>query len=260
MTHEHLDPRTREALFEYLLRLGDDCLVLGHRLSQWCGHGPILEEDVAMTNIALDKIGQAEALLSMAGELEGKGRSADDLAYFRDETEFRNLQLVERPNGHFGDTMVRQFLFDAYAHPLFTRLAGSAFAPLAGLAAKCVKEVAYHLRHASAWIVRLGDGTRESHDRVQSALDHLWEFTGELFFKNQVDEHLIALDMVPDPTDLTAVWQETVAATLATATLRPPPVPPFMAEGARLGRHSEHLGHMLAEMQILARSHPGARW
>ena len=250
----------RPALFEYLLRLGDDLLILGQRLGEWCGHGPVLEEDIALTNISLDCFGQAEALLRTAGLVEGEGRSEDDLAYFRDETEFRNLQLVERPNGHFGDTIARQFLFDAFALEHYRLLVESSFQPLADIAAKIVKEKDYHLRHSRQWLIRLGDGTQESHSRMQASIENLWEFTGELFFMDENDQILLAAQMVPDLKKLKPIWLETVKSTLAEATLAQPQDPAHFATGSRLGSHSEHLGHLLAEMQILARSHPGASW
>ncbi len=254
-----LDNKTQEALFEYLLRLGDDLLVLGHRLSEWCGHGPILEEDLALANISLDLIGQAEAILSLAGKVEGKGRSEDDLAYFRDEYEFRNLQLVEQPRGDFAQTIARQFLFDAMAWHFYDLLKSSSYEPLAAIASKVHKETTYHLRHSRAWIHRLGDGTTESHDRLQRAIDEYWTYTGELFFTNEVDELLLEKGMIPDLKQILPKWRELVSAELQKGTLTMPE-DGFMASGSRLGRHSEHLGHMLAEMQILARSHPGATW
>ena len=245
--------------FEYLLRLGDDRLVLGHRLSEWCGHGPILEEDIALSNIALDLVGQASALLKLAGEVEGAGRDEDALAYFRDEVQFRNAQLVELPKGDFGFTIVRQFLFDAYSVHVWDALRHCTSVPLAGIAAKALKEDKYHLRHSSEWVVKLGDGTGESHDRVQRALDALWRFTGELFAGDAVDEAMRVQGMVVDLTETRAKWMAMVAGIVARATLTVPPDGP-MVRGGRRGRHSEHLGHMLAEMQIVARSHPGAKW
>jgi ring-1,2-phenylacetyl-CoA epoxidase subunit PaaC len=229
---------TRSALVEYLQRHGDDRLVLGHRLSEWCGHAPILEEDIALANIALDFVGQANLLLGLAGRIEGQGRDADALAYFREAVQFRNLQLAELPKGDFGFTIVRQFLFDAYDVPFLEALQRSAHADLAGIAAKAHKEARYHLRHSAEWMIKLGDGTEESHARVQSALDELWRFTGELF----------------EPT-----WRERVDAVVRQATLELPASAPAML-GGRRGRHTEHLGHLLAEMQIVARSFPGATW
>jgi len=246
--------------FEYLLRLADDLLILGQRLSEWCGHAPILEEDIALSNIALDFVGQAESLLTLAGEVEGAGRSADDLAYFRDEWEFRNLALVEQPNGDFAQTLVRQFFFDAYAYLLYSELSKSKHETLAGIAAKAVKEATYHLRHSRMWMLRMGDGTQESHQRAQTAIDRLWTFTGELFFRNDVDRNLEEAGIVPNLDNLEAAWRDIVVPTLTEATLTPPQDDVFMARGARLGRHTEHLGHLLSEMQILARSHPGASW
>ena len=258
MSHQ-TDP-SPNLFFEYLLRLADDLLILGQRLSEWCGHAPILEEDIALSNIALDFIGQAESLLTLAGNAEGAGRSADDLAYFRDEWEFRNAAMVEQPNGDFAQTLVRQFLFDAYAYLLYSELSKSNDQTLAGIAAKAVKEATYHLRHSRLWVLRMGDGTQESHDRAQMALDRLWTFTGELFFRDHVDTFLVENGTIPNLENLEADWREIVIPTLQEATLVPPEDGVFMAKGARQGRHTEHLGHLLSEMQILARSHPGASW
>jgi len=254
-----LDKKTQTALFEYLLRLGDDHLVLGHRLSEWCGHAPILEEDLALANISLDLIGQAEALLQLAGEVEGENRSEDDLAYFRDEYEFRNLHMVEQPRGDFAQTIARQFLFDAMAWHLYDQLQTSTYQPLAAIATKVFKETTYHLRHSRAWIHRLGDGTAESHERLQNAINEYWTFTGELFFTNEVDQILMEQGIAPDLKQIQDKWRTMTTAELEKGTLVVPE-DGYMASGARLGRHSEHLGHMLAEMQILARSHPGATW
>jgi len=250
----------REPLFVYLLRLGDDALVQGQRLSEWCGHGPILEEDIALTNIALDCVGQAESMLRLAGEVEGKGRSEDDLAYHRDEYEYHNALLLEQPNGDFGDTIVRQFLFTAFTWHFYGELTESSFQPLAALAAKSHKEITYHLRHAREWVIRLGDGTEESHQRISAALARLWPFTGELFFTDDVDRTLILEGMAPDPEMLRGKYRHLVETTLTEATLSMPEDPPYWPDGGRIGRHTEHLGHMLATMQILARSHPEAKW
>ncbi|OYV72094.1 MAG: phenylacetate-CoA oxygenase subunit PaaI [Gemmatimonadetes bacterium 21-71-4] len=255
-------PRTTAVanpLFEYVVRVADDRLVLGHRLSEWCGHGPILEEDIALSNIALDLIGQASAMLALAGQVEGKGRDGDALAYFRDEHDFRNALLVEQPNGDFGATIVRQFLFDAHSVLYLDALARSGHAPLAALAAKSLKEDRYHLRHSSEWMLRLGDGTAESHTRVQRALDELWRFTGELFECDAIDTAVAAQGIVVDHESIRARWHDIVADVVKRATLALPGDAP-MATGGRRGRHSEHLGHLLAEMQIVARSHPGASW
>ena len=257
--HRPLEAATRAALVEYLTRHGDDRLVLGHRLSEWCGHAPILEEDIAIANIALDFIGQANLLLGLAGQLEAQGRDADALAYFREATAFRNLQLVELPKGDFGFTIVRQFLFDAYDVPFLEALQRSAHAELAGIAAKAYKEARYHLRHSAEWVVKLGDGTDESRRRVQSALDELWRFTGELFQPDDVDRTLTDAGIAPDLAPLASRWRERVEAVLRQATLTMPESTPTML-GGRRGWHTEHLGHALAEMQIVARSFPGAKW
>lgn len=246
-------------LLESLLRHADDRLVLGHRLSEWCGHGPILEEDIALSNLALDLIGQASALLKLAGELEGKGRDEDALAYFRDETAFRNALLVEQPNGDFAFTIVRQFLFDAYSVLSWDAARASTNERFAGIAAKALKEDKYHLRHSSDWMLRLGDGTAESHARAQRALDELWRFTGELFEGDAVDAAARAGGVFADPAALRPRWRSMVEDVIARATLTMPADGPS-ATGGRKGRHTEHLGHLLSEMQIVARSHPGAKW
>jgi ring-1,2-phenylacetyl-CoA epoxidase subunit PaaC len=246
-------------LFEFLLRLGDDRLVLGHRMSEWCGHGPILEEDIAMANVALDLIGQGSALLKLAGEAEGAGRDEDALAYFRNETGFRNAQIVELPPGDFAFTIVRQFLFDAYSVLQWDALQRCAYAPLAGVAAKAIKEDAYHLRHSGDWVLRLGDGTDESHARAQAALNELWRFTGELFESDEIDQSVHGNGIVVDQAAIQSLWEQTVREVIGRATLTLPPAGPS-ASGGRRGRHTESLGHMLAEMQIVARSHPGAKW
>ncbi len=252
-------PVVANPLFEYVLRLGDDRLILGHRLSEWCGHGPILEEDIAMSNMALDLIGHATSLLALAGDIEGQGRDEDALAYFRDGVAFRNALIVELPNGDFGFTMMRQFLFDAYSVLLWDALSHAGDARVAALAAKSLKETKYHVRHSSEWVVRLGDGTAESHDRVQRALDDLWRYTGELFDHDGIDAAVAAHGITVDHAALQSRWRTMVADVLHRATLTQPADGP-MRRGGRVGRHTEHLGHLLSEMQIVARSHPGARW
>lgn len=252
-------PRLGAPLVEYLLRLGDDRLILGHRLSEWCGHGPILEEDIALSNFALDLIGQAASILRLAGEVEGAGRDEDALAYFRDGVQYRNCLLVEQPRGDFGDTIVRQFLFDAYSVLLWEALLGAPDAGLAAIAAKAIKEDRYHLRHSSEWVVRLGDGTEESHARVQGSLDRLWRYTGELFEADAIDQALAGEGIVVDHRALKARWDQLVDEVLGRATLTRPADGP-MQRGGRVGRHTEHLGHLLATMQSVARAHPGARW
>lgn len=245
-------------LFEYLLRLGDDRLVLGHRLSAWCGHGPILEEDIALANVSLDLIGQAANFLRLAGKVEGQGRDEDALAYFRDAIDYRNVSLVELPNGDYGRTIARQFLFDVWSVLLLEQLEQAAHPELAGIAAKARKEARYHVRHSGEWIIRFGDGTEESHRRVQTALDELWPYTGELFGVDDVDRRLADAG-VPLPDTLEPAWREIVSDVIRRATLTIP-ADGYMHSGGRQGRHTEHLGHMLDEMQILARSHPGAKW
>ncbi len=245
-------------LFEYLLRLGDDRLVLGHRLSEWCGHGPVLEEDIALANVALDLIGQATNFLRLAGRIEGKGRDEDALAYFRDAIDYRNVKLVELPNGDYGRTIVRQFLFDAWSVLLLEGLQRAANSELAGIAAKAHKEARYHVRHSGEWVLRLGDGTEESHRRAQTALDELWPYTGELLAADEIDR-AVAATIAPAPAPLEPAWRELVSDVVRRATLTLP-ANGFMHSGGRHGKHTEHLGHLLDEMQILARSHPGAKW
>lgn len=248
-----------QALFEYCLRLGDNSLVLGHRLSEWCGHGPILEEDIAMINIALDLIGQSRMMLQYAAEVEGKGRTEDDLAYLRDVMHFRNFMLTEQPNGDFAVTMVRQLLATAYNYHLYNELLKSKDATVAAFAEKSLKEVTYHLRHCSEWIVRLGDGTAESRERTQTALDELWMFTGEMFDMDEVDNLLNKEGIAADLAKVKASWTQTIDEVLERATLEKPKSS-FMMSGSRAGKHTEHLGYLLAEMQFLPRAYPGAQW
>ena len=242
------------APFELPLRWGDTALVLGHRLSEWCGHAPALEEDIALANVALDLTGHAERWLALAGAIEGAGRDADSLAFGRDAIDFRNLLLVERPNGDFAHTIVRQALFDAWHVELLAALAGSRDARIGAIAAKAVKEARYHRRHSGEWLVRLGDGTAESHARAAAALAALWPYTGELF----ADDH-VAAGIAPLPSSLRPAWTAGVERLLAEATL-PRPADGWMQGGGAVGRHSEDLGHLLATMQFLPRAYPGARW
>jgi ring-1,2-phenylacetyl-CoA epoxidase subunit PaaC len=243
----------------FLLRLADDRLILGHRLSEWCGHGPILEEDIAMANIALDLIGQANLLLDLAGREEGKGRSADALAYFREAVEFRNALIMELPRGDFAFTVMRQFVVSVHSAMLLEHLQRSTHAELAGIAAKAFKEARYHARHSADWVLKLGDGTDESHRRSQDALDELWRYTGELFDVPDDERPLIDAGIVVDVSTLRDAWREQVGMIIGAATLEVP-ADVFMQRGGRTGRHTEHLGHLLAEMQIVARSFPGAEW
>ena len=245
---------------EFLLRQGDNALVLGHRVSEWCGMGPALEEDIALANVALDLIGQARMWLGLAGEREGAGRSADALAYHRDPYDFRNLLLVEQPNGDFGRTMMRQYLFDAFHARWLAALAGSSDPRIAEIAAKAAKEAAYHLDRSRGTVVALGDGTEESHRRMQAALDLLWPYAGEIFATDAVDTALAETGAAPRPADLKASWESELRDTMAEAKLALPEGT-FAHSGGRTGkRHSEHLGHMLAVMQSLPRAHPDATW
>jgi ring-1,2-phenylacetyl-CoA epoxidase subunit PaaC len=250
---------TDTPLVQYALRLADNALVLGHRLSEWCGHAPMLEEDVALANIALDLIGQSRLLYAYAGEAEGRGRDEDKLAYLRDAPEFRNVLLVEQPNGDFAVTIARQFLYAAFMHPFWRALATSGDATLAAVAAKAEKEAAYHLRHSAEWLIRLGDGTAESHARAQDAIDDLWMYTGELFETDAIERALIEAGIAVDPEALRADWNRTVDEVLSEATLTRPP-DGWMQSGGRTGRHSEHLGYILADLQFLQRAYPGATW
>jgi ring-1,2-phenylacetyl-CoA epoxidase subunit PaaC len=246
--------------FDYLLRLGDNALVLSQRLSEWVGKGPALEEDMALANTALDLIGQARLWLSYAGEVEGAGRTEDQLAYLRDAHQFRNLLLVERPNGDYAHTLVRQYLFDSWHLLLLERLACSSDGRIAAIAEKAKKEVTYHLRRSADLVVRLGDGTSESHRRMQAALDDLWMYTGEMFTADAVDEVLDAQGIVSNASELRAAWLDEVGRTLAAATLTMPSPDAWMQKGGKQGRHSEHMGYLLAEMQFLPRAYPGQQW
>jgi ring-1,2-phenylacetyl-CoA epoxidase subunit PaaC len=248
-----------ESLYNYVLRLGDDSLILGQRLGEWCGHGPILEEDIAMTNISLDLIGQAMSLLDYAGEIDGNGKDHDALAFLRFENEYKNALLVEQPNGDFADTMMRQFLFDAFRQPLFEKLVRSSDAQLSAIAEKSLKETRYHLKHTSEWIIRLGDGTEESHTRAQKALDNLWRYTDELFTETSADLSLVTSGIVPSMAEIKEVWNKTVHAVFAEATLQIP-TNNWQFEGGRRGVHSEHLGYLLADLQYMQRAYPNMKW
>ena len=243
----------------YLLRRADDALVLGHRLSEWCGHAPMLEEDMALSNIALDLLGQARELYSYAATVEGRSNDEDKFAYLRDVRQYRNLLLVEQPNGDFGRTLVRQFFYSAFADLYWRAMMKSTDATLAAIAAKSEKESAYHVRHSSEWIVRLGDGTEESHARAQAAIDELWAFTGEMFAVDDSERGLIDAGIAIDPAPLRSQWLKTITGVVGEGTLALPNND-WMQQGGRSGRHSEHLGHLLSELQSLQRSFPGATW
>lgn len=246
-------------LFEYVLRLGDDSMILGHRMSEWCGHGPILEEDIAMTNIALDLVGQATNLLNYAGEIEGKGRSGDDLAFLRFDREYKNLLLVEQPNGDFAMTMMRQFLFDSYRKILFEQLQKASDQTLAAIAEKSLKETKYHLKHSSEWIIRMGDGTNESHSRIQHALSTLWRYTPELFYSDEVDQLLVEQGLLPNMSSIQLEWNNYVHHVFEVAGITVP-TNNWKHEGGRIGMHSEHLGYILAELQFMQRAYPNMEW
>jgi ring-1,2-phenylacetyl-CoA epoxidase subunit PaaC len=250
-------PRASHSL--YVLRLADTALVLGQRLSEWIGHAPALEEDLGLANFALDLLGQARLLLSYAGELEGRGRDEDALAFLRDAPEFANLTLAEQPNGDFAHTIVRQWLIDAWQLEIYQGLTASRDMRLAAIAAKALKETRYHHRFSSGWLVRLGDGTSESHARVQRALEELWRFTAELFTADEVDEHMCAAGIAPELAELALSWSARIDQDLEAATLRRPAAQTYPWHGKR-GVHSEHLGHLLGEMQHLQRTYPGAQW
>jgi ring-1,2-phenylacetyl-CoA epoxidase subunit PaaC len=246
-------------LAAYTLRLADDALVLGQRLGEWAARGPTIEEDVALLNIGLDLLGQARTLLTRVGELDGSGRSEDDLAYARDERDFLNAQVMELPNGDFGQTMARQLVVSAWHVPFFAGLSASTDPVLAAVATKAVKETRYHLDHAATWVVRLGDGTEESHRRVQAGLDAVWPYAAELWERDALLDRLVAAGVAPDPAALRGTWDSTLDAVLADATLTRPEGT-WTPTGGRRGIHTEHLGYLLAELQHVARSHPGASW
>ncbi|MCV0428847.1 MAG: phenylacetate-CoA oxygenase subunit PaaC [Roseibium sp.] len=254
-----VDNIVSDKLFEWLLRRGDSALILGHRVSEWCGHSPVLEEDIALANVALDLIGQARLWLTYAGEIEGKGRGENELAFLRDAWDFHNFLLVEQPNGDFGKTLMRQFLYDAYQVLLLEALENSSDQRVAEIAAKAGKEAAYHLDRSADLVIRLGDGTSESHRRMQTALETLWIYTGELFSGDEVDEVVSDAGIAPMPETLQSSWRQIVDEVLTRATLEVPDTT-FSHTGGVTGRHSEHLGHLLAEMQFLQRAYPGATW
>ncbi|MDB5822526.1 MAG: paaI [Herminiimonas sp.] len=246
--------------FNFLLRLGDNALVLSQRLSEWCGKGPALEEDMALANVALDLLGQARLWLGYAAEVEGKGRDEDSLAFLRDAHDFHNLLLVEQPNGHYGDTLARQFLFDTWHYFLLKGLTGSRDARIAAIAEKSLKEVTYHVRRSGDLVVRLGDGTEDSHRRMQASLDDLWMYTGEMFKDDAVDQAMHAEGAAPLPSSLREPCLAHLREICHEATLTLPSADAWMQKGGRQGVHTEHLGYLLAEMQFLQRAYPGAQW
>jgi ring-1,2-phenylacetyl-CoA epoxidase subunit PaaC len=249
-----------EAYFEFLLRLGDNTLILGQRLGEWCGHAHQLESDIALTNVALDQIGQSRLLLTEAGNIEGKGRTEDDLAFFRTEKEFRNNLLLEQPNENFAFTITRQYFFDVFQFHLYSSMRNSSDDFLRGFAAKALKEVTYHRKLSTDWMLRLGDGTDLSHNKMQEAVNVLWPFTGELFDKTDADTVLIRDASIPDLNLIEVNWMAEVKSTLVEATLAIPDTMGYMAGGSRQGNHTEYLGFILAEMQYLPRTMPDAKW
>ncbi len=249
----------KDLLYKYVLALGDDSLVLGQRLSQWAYKGPFLEEDIALSNISLDMFGRANLLLEYAATLKGNGTTADELAFKRNEREFTNHILCEQPNGNFGDTMVRQFFLDAFYNFFLKILTESKDEKLSAIAQKSIKETTYHLRHSSKWIIRLGDGTAESHVKVQSAINNLWMFTYELFEMNDIENEMVAQKIGVDCLLLKAEWDQIIDEVLSEATLNRPE-DSNMLSGGRAGIHTEHLGHLLSDMQYLQRAYPDAKW
>ncbi len=252
-------PEAQADLFEGLLRIGDSTLILAQRVSEWVAHTPVLEEDIAIANVALDLLGQAQLWLALAGDVEGAGRDADALAFRRDAWDFRNLLLVERPNGDYGHTLMRQFLFDAWHLPFLRAAMRSCEGRIAEIAAKAEKEVAYHFERSADLVIRLGDGTEESRARMQAALERLWPYVGEMFTPDALDQRLAEAGLLPDLAALRPEWEATLAEVLAEATLTRPSND-FAQLGGRQGRHTEHLGHLLCTMQWLQRAYPDAEW
>lgn len=249
----------KEAQFEYILRMGDNALILGQRLGEWCGHGPVLEQDIAITNIALDLMGQARSLMQYAAELEGKGRDEDQVAFLRDVREYRNVLLVELPNEDWAHTITRQFFFDVFNFYFHQELTKSTDAHLAAIAEKSLKEITYHLRYSSEWMIRLGDGTEVSHEKMQNAVDDLWMYTGELTEMDQVDEIMVAEGIGVDLNKIKPLYDQKVNEILEEATLQKPG-DDWMQSGGKVGRHTEHLGFIMADMQFMQRAYPNMKW
>ncbi|MCB9283634.1 MAG: phenylacetate-CoA oxygenase subunit PaaC [Lewinellaceae bacterium] len=249
----------QESLYHFALQMGDNALILGQRLSEWCGHGPVLEQDIAITNIALDHVGQARSWLQYAAELEGKGRTEDDLAFLRPEFEYRNVLLVEQPNTDWAYTIVRSFLFDTFNYFHHVELTQSTDPGVAAIAEKSLKEITYHLRYSSEWMIRLGDGTELSHDKMQQALDDLWMFSGELTAMTSLETSLAAAGLAPDLSGIKPLYDGRIAAVIQEATLEVPSGA-YMQTGGKEGRHTEYMGFILAEMQSLQRQMPGLKW
>lgn len=249
----------QQALIDYLLRLGDNALILGQRLGEWCGHGPVLEQDIALSNMSLDHLGQARYLLTLAGEKEGKGRTEDDIAFLRDGWDFRNCLLVEQPNGDFAMTIARSFFYDAYNLPNFEALLNSKEKGLVDIADKALKEVRYHFKYSSEWVLRLGDGTEESHRRMQDAIDQLWQYTGELTTPNEVDNMMAEEGIAPDLSKIKPRWDDLVLPIIKAAGLSIPENV-YMQKGGKEGVHTEYLGHILTDLQFMQRAYPNSEW
>ncbi|MDZ4663680.1 MAG: 1,2-phenylacetyl-CoA epoxidase subunit PaaC [Bacteroidota bacterium] len=250
---------TNKDLFNYCLRLADDSLILGHRLSEMCSKGPVIEEDLALTNIALDHIGRAQAILKYAGEIEAKGRTEDDIAYRREEREYKNHLITEQPNGDFANVIARQLYISLFEMLFYSELEKSNDKTIAAIASKTIKEIKYHLIHATDWTIRLGDGTEESHLRMQKAIEDLWMYTGELFEMDEVDLFMAKNGIGVDLTPMKIQWEQQLTTILNEATLKMPSAS-YMQTGSRNGMHTENLGHILSEMQYLQRTYPDAKW
>lgn len=253
------DNEMKELMLDYVSQLADTSLMLAQRLTEWCGHGPILEQDMAMSNIALDLLGETRSLYQYAAELEGKGRTEDDMAYLRTEVQYKNLLLVEQPNGNFADTVMRQFLFDTYHYYLLQQLKYRNDARLAAIAEKSFKEVSYHIKWSSEWVIRLGDGTEESSQKIVDAVEELFPYTGELFTPTVTEKALFEQGIAPDYLTIEKQWKEHVAKVFEAATLTVPENV-FMQKGGKEGRHSEHMGYLLTELQYMQRTYPGMQW
>ncbi len=251
---------TKDALFTYLLRQADLNLILGHRVSEWCGHGPVLEQDIALINTALDILGQAKSLFNYAAEYQGEGKTEDDLAYLRIEQEYVNPLICEQPNGHFGDTIARQFFVDAFQYLYYQELKHSKNEFLSAFAVKSLKEVTYHLRFSSEWLTRLGDGTEESHQKMQESIDDIWSYTGELFEMDDVEKVLLSEGIVVDTATIKDKWYTLVEGIITKATLTMPDKDAWMISGGRKGNHTEYLGYILADLQYLQRAYPNSAW
>jgi ring-1,2-phenylacetyl-CoA epoxidase subunit PaaC len=259
MTNIAIHTDTQTALCNYVLQLADTNLILGQRICEWCGHGPVLEQDIALSNIGLDLLGQTRSLYQYAAELQGAGKTEDDLAFLRSERQFKNLLLAEQPNGDFGYTIVRQFLYESFQQLLLKELKNSSNKHLAAIAEKSLIETNYHYKWSAEWVIRLGDGTEESKSRIQKSINEIWTYSGEMFIPSAEEQLLAQLGIIPDVSRLENAWMQKVKAVFEEATLTMPD-PMYMQRGGKMGVHTEHLGYMLAEMQYLQRQYPGQTW